>query len=719
MAAAARVSALRAGSDNLAIHQRSASVTFSDIQQGIGRLVASAYSPGNAVDCSATTSLSTTTTHLTTVAHQAPVRLIPCRASSVARAGAAVCYVSNYGGGLVTGDSLEYHIHVQSNAKLGLLTQGANRVYSSRLQHPSPDEQISDAHRATPKSCETTSNYRIDKGALLVVAPDPITPFAASRYQQINQVHVHPESSLCLIDWFGSGRNQNGEQWQQEFLANQTKLYVTEHNSYDEIMDQGLSPLLVDAVSLRGSDGGNRSKDNDSTTSFQTAYWGGNFPVNAYASMILYGDKVEEVVDRCHILQRTLMEQYTRIRQPVVDQGEATIGIASPPDQVLSNLSGRVVLGISAVPVWKVHNDTQSDSSNQVYLARWAANSNEDLYRLFHYCLQPLSEEFGLSIYKDRIRAAQSATSQTFKGRCAAPRKSMSVSTSWNDAFSNSSSAGTKTTTPLTVNNPIPFHTRNTSSLHSWAYWILADSALPTGSFAHSSGLEAAHQLVLLGDVSDFIQTATKSTLQMSTPFVVKCHRFVTAAISNELTENEATLEEVIQSWAQLDHQVHTLMVTNSPACRSSLDQGRNLLRVAMKWMEAESFNDTSDDLHANRRIELLQGLQVRTDATEHAGHLSCVFGAVTALLNIPEPEACHLLAFCVARDIVSAAVRLNLLGPLASVGVLVNAEQCAKQGVHDGLELMNTVHCGAGCSPVLDAVHPCHDVLSTRLFRT
>ena len=616
MAATARVSAVRAGSESLAIHQRSASVTFSDIQKGIGRLVASAYTPENAADRTVTTP-STTTTHLTTVAHQAPVRLIPCRASSVARAGAAVCYVSNYGGGLVTGDSLEYHIHVQSHAKLGLLTQGANRVYSSRLQHPSPDKKIPATHRATTKSCETTSNYRIDKDAFLVVAPDPITPFARSRYQQINQVHVHPESSLCLIDWFGSGRNQNGEQWQQEFLANQTKLYMTGHNSNDEMLDPGFGPLLVDAVSLRGSDGGDRSKD-DSTTSFQTAYWGGNFPVNAYASMILYGNKVETVIDRCHILQRRLLERYTRIRQPM-DSGKATADVASSTDQVLSNMSGRTVLGISAVPVLNGHSGRHTDS-NQVYLARWAANSNEDLYRLFHYCLEPLSEELGLSIYKDRIRAAQSATTQTFADHCAVPRKSTSVPTSWNDAFSNSSSAGTTTTTPLTVNHLMPFHTHNSSSLRSWAYWILADSALPTGSFAHSSGLETAHQLGMLGDVSDFIQTVTKSTLQMSAPFVVKCHRFVTAAISNELAENEATREEVIQSWAQLDHHLHSLLVTNSPACRSSLDQGRSLLRVSMKWME--SVNDTSNDFHADRRIKLLQGLQVQTDAFEQRNDL-------------------------------------------------------------------------------------------------
>lgn len=74
-------------------------------KHGIGRLTAAAE--GGPV------------TRLTQVSHKAPMRLVPVLKSSVDQAGAAVCALSNYGGGMLQGDSVELHVHVKSNAKLG------------------------------------------------------------------------------------------------------------------------------------------------------------------------------------------------------------------------------------------------------------------------------------------------------------------------------------------------------------------------------------------------------------------------------------------------------------------------------------------------------------------------------------------------------------------------------------------------------------------------
>lgn len=99
--------------------------------------------------------------------------------------------------------------------------------------------------------------------------------------------------------------------------------------------------------------------------------------------------------------------------------------------------------------------------------------------------------------------------------------------------------------------------------------------------------------------------------------------------------------------------------------------------------------------------------------------------------MELEAQETCELLGYCVARDVVSAAVRLNLIGPLASVGILSQAQAAAKEGIQTSLEKYcssnkrtddNGVDCPillGGCAPVVEAIHPCHDLLAVRLFRT
>lgn len=78
--------------------------------------------------------------------------------------------------------------------------------------------------------------------------------------------------------------------------------------------------------------------------------------------------------------------------------------------------------------------------------------------------------------------------------------------------------------------------------------------------------------------------------------------------------------------------------------------------------------------------------------------------------------ESCHLLGYCVARGLVSTAVRLNQMGPMAGVGMLAKAQAAAGQGIAIG---SRDIHAVTGCAPIVDAIQPCHDVLLTRLFRT
>jgi urease accessory protein len=137
------------------------------------------------------------------------------------------------------------------------------------------------------------------------------------------------------------------------------------------------------------------------------------------------------------------------------------------------------------------------------------------------------------------------------------------------------------------------------------------------------------------------------------------------------------------------------------------LDQGKSLARVALQWLG-------DDDA---RKKQLLQQLQ-------RGGHIGPVLGVVGALLGLDELQVCRLLGYCAARDIVSAAVRLSLVGPLASVRLLSHAQGAVQDGMNASLVAMqehqnDPLSAATSCAPVLEALHPCHDLLQMRLFRT
>jgi urease accessory protein len=653
-------------------------------KHGIGFLTASAEANPSSV---LNLLLKPPITRLTRVAHKAPTRLVPVGKSSVEAAGAAICALSNYGAGMLQGDSTELSVHVEHGAKLGLMTQGANRIYTQTV----------------PNECKARMHAKVEKDGLLVFTPDPCAMFARSSYSQVQTFEVHPESSVVLIDWFSSGRFMNEERWEFDKLSTRTSLHWLEDIESKDSNSWKTSPkipFLQDSTSMDLRFDSNNEETNNTSTIRSNSHAVTGF--NCFASLILYGEQTQAVHYRCQSLADELAAKYTRIRdrddESHPGDDDATSNISVPKVDNL-NLSGRVVMGVSRVPL--------PGKPFDAHIIRLAANTNEDLYRVFHSCLLPLAPSFGFEFYKDRIRAKQSEI----------PRKKDNgpngiVIPATVKVFQQRPSitaGGSQRLYPL-----LPDSSGFQSSMDStfWSVVMLADSSLPTGSFAHSAGLEAAGQLGLVrgeSEVQSFVQAATRSAMQMLTPFLIGGHRISSGDFCD--------VSEIGEKWNNLHRQAQAVMVTNEPACAASLDQGKSLARVASQWLAAPL---NSSDIDGQRKDEILKCLK----STTGSPHIAPTLGAIGGLLGLDEVQVCRLFAYCIARDLVSAAVRLSLVGPLASVPLLHSVQRSGEDGIRAVFQTVkeypdDPLLSSAASAPVIEALHPCHEILQTRLFRS
>jgi len=97
-------------------------------------------------------------------------------------------YTGTLGGGLVDGDRVRLRISVGAGARAFVSTQGATRVYRS------------------PRGCESETAAEIADGAALILAPDPTSCYAGSRYQQRTEVDLAEGGSVALWDVLSAGR---------------------------------------------------------------------------------------------------------------------------------------------------------------------------------------------------------------------------------------------------------------------------------------------------------------------------------------------------------------------------------------------------------------------------------------------------------------------------------------------------------------------------------
>ncbi len=147
-------------------------------------------------------------TRLAVTEQQPPLQLI--RAFPLAD-GAALAHLHNISGGVLSGDQLELAVEVGPQAQAQLTSTGATRIYRQRAGLP-PNELI-----GGPTAVQLI-NVKVAADGLLEYLPDPLIPFAGSRYRQQVKIELQPGAGLFWWETVSPGREALGERFEYERL---------------------------------------------------------------------------------------------------------------------------------------------------------------------------------------------------------------------------------------------------------------------------------------------------------------------------------------------------------------------------------------------------------------------------------------------------------------------------------------------------------------------
>lgn len=139
-------------------------------------------------------------TRLAVCEQEPPLRVI--RAFPLSGGGALV-HTHNLSGGVLGGDQLSISATLGPHAAVQLTSTSATRIYRNSAETPAATQ---------------TNTFHVGEGGLLEYLPDPLIPFAGSRYRQHTHIELAPHAGLFWWETITPGREARGEVFDYEQL---------------------------------------------------------------------------------------------------------------------------------------------------------------------------------------------------------------------------------------------------------------------------------------------------------------------------------------------------------------------------------------------------------------------------------------------------------------------------------------------------------------------